>query len=482
MQQISRFPTRYEPLTRTFGAEASKNTFIRQEQDLTEIARLVKQAKTSGQSKLMFVYAPSESGAGKTTFIQSLDLFLPEIVATVHRIGGEQALDLEGLNDQIRKIPTTTTVTIVNIDGHESFAKNDNEYRNFGVQLNNCLRNRDDLVILWPVNNKAFAERVTEHLRVAAGSSIFGVHPIYHLVGLDKAAWPQVLDGILKIANWQLEDAALDLPTVEKLTDGSRNIGEYLDRIQAAIANNFDLSKVGFIPPQIVFAISSGKWEIRDVCRGLRRANSYYAEASRLQMYTTKSNAADWWNERNKSLKTCLPHVIALFNVQIVSLSASSVVHAVNNFADDSLKSLASSVTRNIGNAKTVMRSTELYKYSLGQDIDAREYGAATQDATFAAYEAIQQQSELKHKEINGSIMELAATAGGGFGTYELEVPQKATGGLIVDCIASQSNTDRDVFLEFHHKSKDESTYNKVSIYILTKLKEYAINFGISPP
>ena len=119
VQQISHFPTRYEPLVRTFGDEASKNTFIRQDADLTEVERLIQQVRTSGQSKLMFIYAPSQSGAGKTTFIQRLGLFLPDSVAQVHRIGGETALDLEGLVQRIRSIPPADKTTVVNIDGHE---------------------------------------------------------------------------------------------------------------------------------------------------------------------------------------------------------------------------------------------------------------------------------------------------------------------------------------------------------------------------
>lgn len=34
--------------------------------------------------------------------------------------------------------------------------------------------------------------------------------------------------------------------------------------------------------------------------------------------------------------------------------------------------------------------------------------------------------------------------------------------------------------LEFHHKADGESTTNKVAIYVLEKLKEYAINYGLA--
>ena len=480
MRSIVRFPTRYEPLVKTFG-EASRNTFIRQENDLGEIARIIKQVKTSGQSKLSFVYADSESGAGKTTFIQSLDLFLPELVAEVLRVSPEKSLNLEDLVTEIRAIPVNKKITVVNVDGHESFAKTEEEYRNFSVQLNTCLRNRDDLLLLWPVNNRQFADRLIEFLRGVAGESIFGAHKIYFMEGLKSESWPFVLDGILKIANWSLEDAALDPPMVIEITKNAKNIGEYLDLIQKAIAEGFDVEAIGFTPPQLVFVISSGSRTIRETCRGLRRADSYYAEASRLLMYTKKSNAAEWWQERSANLKTCLPHVIALFNVQLVTLSASAVVHSALSFGTESLQTLAEGVTRNVGNAKTVIKSTELHRYSLDADVDSREYGSATQEATLAAYARIQSESEKQHKSINDSILKLIAEAEGGFGPYQLEATPPDAKGLIVDAITSVSTAERPIYLEFHHKSGGESTPNKISIYMLDKLKEYSINFGVAP-
>jgi len=480
MRSIVRFPTRYEPLIRTFG-EASRNTFIRQEKDLSEIARILKQVRASGQSKLSFVYADSESGAGKTTFIQSLDLFLPELVTEVLRLSPQKSLNLEELVAEIGAIPVGKKITVVNVDGHESFAKTEEEYRNFSVQLNTCLRNRDDLLLLWPVNNRQFAERLIEFLRAVAGDSIFGAQRIYSLEGLQPESWPFVLEGILKIANWSLEDAALDPPSVIEITKDAKNIGEYLDLIQRAIAEGFDVEAIGFTPPQVVFVISSGSRTIREICRGLRRADSYYIEASRLLMYTKRSNAAEWWQERSTNLKTCLPHVIALFNVQLVTISASSVVHSALAFGSENLQSLAEGVTKNIGNAKTVIKSTELHRYSLDADVDSREYGSATQEATLTAYARIQSTSETQHKDINDSILKLVAEAEGGFGTYQLETTPADARGLIIDAITSTDSIDRPIFLEFHHKSEAESTPNKISIYILEKLKEYSINFGISP-
>jgi hypothetical protein len=91
---IKSLPSRYEPLVGLFGEQA-KTTFVKQEEDIKVIARLINQAHSAFQGKLQFIYSTTESGAGKTTFIQSLELFLPDFVDSVIRVinDGGDALD-----------------------------------------------------------------------------------------------------------------------------------------------------------------------------------------------------------------------------------------------------------------------------------------------------------------------------------------------------------------------------------------------------
>lgn len=476
---IKALPSRYEPLTRLFG-DGAKTTFVKQEDDLREVARLINQMHSAFQGKLQFVFNVTKSGAGKTTFIQSLDLFLPDLVDSVIRVNNDGGDALSTILTSIRTSVVKERVTIFNLDGHESFIYTDDQYRNFSVQLNALLRNRQDILLLWPVNDLKFAEKIVSILKSVGGNSPFGTHPIYEMRGLSKVQFSSVLEGILKVANWQLEDAALSWDVISEVTKAASNIGEYLDCVQDAIAQRFDVDKIGFEPPQVIFALSSGKPEVREICRNVRRADSFYLEASRLLMYTKRSNVADWWRERNKELKTSLAYVIALFNAQLVSLSGSAVVHAVHNFASEDLNDLISGVKKNLGNAQTVIKSTELYKYSVGEGADTKNYGKAVKDETVDSYYRIQEKSKEKHKEINSAVMQLVEKAGGGFSNIKYESSEGLTKGLLVDVVADINYLP--CFIEFHHKSELETVDNKVSIYILEKLKEYAINYRISTP
>lgn len=51
---------------------------------------------------------------------------------------------------------------------------------------------------------------------------------------------------------------------------------------------------------------------------------------------------------------------------------------------------------------------------------------------------------------------------------------------MSIDAIADRGSET--FYLEFHHKADSETDNNAVAIYILEKLKEYAINYRIAKP
>jgi len=91
-------------------------------------------------------------------------------------------------------------------------------------------------------------------------------------------------------------------------------------------------------------------------------------------MYTKRSNVAEWWQNRSTDLKSALPHIIAWFNAQLVSISASTVVHSILQFGPPDLKRLVEGVRADRGNARRVVASSELFKYLCGEATDNREY------------------------------------------------------------------------------------------------------------
>ena len=119
IKNIQQLPSRYEPLIRTLG-ETAQTTFFEQPKDLEVLKTLIAQVRSSNQGKWMFVYHPSASGAGKTTFIHSLSVFLPDHVEGVQRLPTPSHIKTAEIPAFLNSIPPSKRVTIVNFDQHES--------------------------------------------------------------------------------------------------------------------------------------------------------------------------------------------------------------------------------------------------------------------------------------------------------------------------------------------------------------------------
>ena len=472
--KITSLPTRYEPLMSTLGARA-KMTFVQPEEDIVAIKRFLAAAESSSQGKVLFLSAPS--GTGKSTFVHSLEVFLSDRIGAVVRLPPPHELAVSEIPAFLAKLPIQSKFTIVNFDGREAPYFNEPEYQTFLGALNGLLRTRRDLLVVWPVTDTTFSEKLIQLLERVGGKSAFGIAPQIQLNGISQDRFILVLNKLLQVANWSLEDAAISDSEVAALVDKTERIGVFLDELQSLIATRFDVGDMGIEFPTVLIAISSGESKIREVTRSIRRADSYYIEASRLLMYTKQSNVAEWWSNRSTNLRSALPHVIALFNAQLVSVSASTVVHAVLQHGDPDLKALVAGVRADRGNAKRVMESSELFKYLSGEALDNREYGSSVKEETLQSFSKIQAQSDRKHRAINDAILKLAAESGAAMPSLVLE--RSLVPGLQTDATFKEAGKPT-IALEFHHKATSESTNNKLAIYVLEKLKEYAINYGLA--
>lgn len=470
---IKSLPTRYEPLFGVFGDKV-KTTFVQNDSDLEELKRFISSADSAHQGKLLFLQGMS--GVGKTTLIHSLEVFVADKIASVVRLPPAHELPVGNIPSFVAAIPVSNRHTVVNFDAREAPHFDEAEYRTFLVELNGILRTRHDVLVIWPVNDDAFAQRMVDLLRQIGGDSAFGVTPSYSMKGLPRDKFRLALEKLLMMANWTLDDAAVTANEADNLIAKAERVGAFLDDLHRLIVNRFDLGGIGIAFPNLVLAISSSEPKIRETCRSLRRADSYYIEGSRLLMYTKRSNVADWWQSRSDNLKSALPHVIALFNAQLVSVSASAFVHSILQHGTEDLKSLVTGVRADKGNARRVVESSELFKFVSGAAIDNREYGSSVKEDTYLSYDRVQALSDEKHKSINTALMRMVVDCGATMTDMGYEV--SLVPGLQTDVAFTLAG--QQIALELHHKKAEEATANKLAIYILEKLKEYAINYGLS--
>lgn len=470
-----RIPSRFEPLQETFG-EQVPTILIRVEADLEMFARMAVAIQTARQGKFVFLFG--DAGSGKSTAGYSLPIFLPEYFAGQVRIPPPWELPHEQIPAYIFKyVPKKKTgITVVTIDRRETPDIDPQVFRSVLMQLNGMLRDRSDLLLVWPVNDPEFAERAVSALQQFGGQSAFGNHPIVELAGVPQEQFPLVLERMLNVAGWDLSEASVTWADVAAISADSPNIGTFLDRVQNLVTQRTNLSDRGIQLPSLVFAISSDG-NIQQVCRGLRRADTYYIEAARLLMHTRESNIAEWWKARERDPQGSLPFIVSMFQAQLVSLSPSSIVYAAGLYGNAKLHSLALGPQQNKGNARSAMKSTEFYRYFSGSRDRQRWGGQKPSPKTLDAYQRIQAVSKEDHKEINTSLLNLALDSGLQLGNVALE-QHLTDAGLQTDAVALFGSVQ--VALEFHHKSATECKESKVAVYVLEKLKEYACDFKLA--
>lgn len=474
-------PSRFEPLQEAFGDHRLPTVLIRVDSDIELFKRLAIKVRTAHQGKLIFLYG--ESGSGKTTTCYSLRIFLPDDFATYEVLPPPWELPHDQIPAYIAKRfaqRRDNRITIVAIDRREMPELDDVAFKRLLTQLNGLLRTRPDLLLIWPVTDEDFARRAADLLIQCGGYSALTGDPIVCLTGLAQRDYRTVLERMLNAMAWDLSDASVQWGEVDSIAARHSTIGGFLDEVQRLVAERtkIDRDGVGVRFPTLVIAISSDG-PIQQVCSQLRRANSYYIEGARLLMETRESNAAEWWLKRQDE-QYSLPFVIGQFQAQLVSLTPTTVVAAVGLHGGDETKPLVGRSGRSRASAVKSLMATEFYRYFTGHaDGIAGGSGAKPTLATLGAYQRIRALSETKHTEINRAIITLAQDAGINFGdvTYEDRLTER---GLRTDVVLRQDG--RTVALELHHKSKGECTPNKVAIYVLEKLKVYAIDYGLATP
>jgi hypothetical protein len=159
------------------------------------------------------------------------------------------------------------------------------------TNLNALLRDREDLLIVWPIVDKIFVEETIHMLNKVGGESAFSSSPYITLNGLDKVVYNDALEQLLRMNSSSIDDYAISPKELKEIQNESLTLGRFLNGVSKLMNSRTSTEYTGVELPTLVFVISSNG-EIQRTCRELRRASTYYTEAARLQMYTTKSKEA----------------------------------------------------------------------------------------------------------------------------------------------------------------------------------------------
>jgi energy-coupling factor transporter ATP-binding protein EcfA2 len=448
--------------------------------DLTVVKESIAELASANQGKLLFLIG--KTGVGKTTLAAACGLYLARYVTKVVTPPPDYELPLGELvvwlGKNVSPDDREQGIVVVNLDGRELPAVDPQARQAAMVNLNAYLRRTNNVLALWPVINRSFADEMIEILTQVGGSSALSRRQTYDVSGIPSTQYYDALSLILSVTATRLEDAAITRDEVENLCSKATSIGDYLRLVHDLVVSRYDLGEIGTHLPRINIVVSSNG-DSSEACRMLRRGSKYLADPERLLQFSRANVADDWRKYGKRNAKHGLPFVTSLFEVRLLNLTGSMVVNACA-FSPD--RELFRAVRRHYpnpvkSNAANTMKKSSLIRSLMDQE-DVGPSGASSRAQVSQAYNEVQKLSKEKHRVINEAIVDVIT------GQLDIALPElcfeyepHGHEHLRVDCWFQRG--DRPETLEFTHRKVEELSPATISSYTLGKLMDYARDYGL---
>jgi hypothetical protein len=473
-------PTRYEGLLDAVGSEGIGQVLLESESDLTALKEVLVEVKSAGQGKVLFLLGGT--GVGKTTLAASTQIYLATQVSKVLTPPPDYELPLSELpawlNKHVDAKDRGRGVVVVNLDGRELPATDVTARQAAMVNLNAYLRRTPNLLAVWPVVNRAFAEDLLALLDEVGGRSAIARKQIHEVIGLPKSRYFDALQLLLSATGTRLEDAAVTRQEAESLVPKSDSIGDFMNAVHDLVVQRYDIGDLGTRLPRVSIVVSSNG-DSSDACRMLRRGSKYLLDPERLLQFSRANVADDWRTYGKRNARHGLPFIASLFEVRLLNLTGSMVVNACAFSPDHRLRNAVRTHYPSPvkSNAANTMKSCSLVRSLMGQE-DVGPAGGAASDEVGKAYLAVQALSKGAHKVINEAIVSvLTDQLSISLPDLRFEYQPHQHEALQVDCWFTRD--DRPETLEFTHRQADELTPAGISSYALGKIRDYARDYGL---
>jgi hypothetical protein len=332
-------PTRYEGLLETVGSKGIGQVLLESEPDLAVLKETLVEVKSAGQGKVLFLLGGT--GVGKTTLAASSQIYLATQVSKVVTPPPDYELPLSELpawlNKNVEPRERTRGVVLVNLDGRELPATDATARQAAMVNLNAYLRRTPNLLAVWPVVNRSFAEELLRLLDEVGGKSAIARRQIHEVVGLPKSRYLDALQLLLSASGTRLEDAAVTCAEVEALIPNAESIGDFMRSVHDLVVQRYDIGDLGTRLPRVSIVVTSNG-DSSDACRMLRRGSKYLADPERLLQFSRANVADDWRKYGKRNARHGLPFIASLFEVRLLNLTGSMVVNACAFSPDQRLR------------------------------------------------------------------------------------------------------------------------------------------------
>lgn len=462
-------PDRFETL-RSVPTGVLQGIVVPIDSMLSEIDHRFEDMRAAGKGSLMILRG--QSGAGKSTFLDTVGLFRAEVETT--RIRAD-----ENIVDALAALGAHAGPRIVVLEGREALRDvSDEELESALHAINSYSRSEGaDTLFVWPTNTDDLTERLASLGDAIGASGLFGVDgPVVRFEGPDRSMWVSIAERTVSALNQGAQLSALGVTTdrAASLVENSDTVGHYLATIRGELIRNTRRVKSLQVVKQerLWVVVIAGNDPDNDVA-ALTRGSGSYVDVERALSATEANIVAEL-----KRYPDQLGILGTVLDARIVHVSTLTAQAVARQFGGDPLHAemrARKASTSPDESAAQRLKDSELGVVAAGGVLGVRRRGKKPGSSSQAAFSVLAEIAQKNDGLLNDAIAralvatELASVA-------ETEVPIQGAGVRYLSDIVATVGSEP-VRLEVMWRK--QTSRAEIANYTLTKLNNYARAIGL---
>jgi hypothetical protein len=393
-------PDRFEGLRAEAGAGQLRSIVAPVTSALKSIDERFIEMRSARRGALMILRG--ESGAGKSTFLDTVGLFR-DGVAT-ERISGSTEI-----SDGLSSLPSPGQPRVVVLEGREALGEESTNTLEAGLHAINAFVRSDqgqDTLLVWPTNTDDLTKRLVSIAETLGAEALFGVRdPVERFSGPPQGEFVSIAERTVAALNEGASLAALGISESQAadMAGEAETIGRYLAEIRRQLVEN-NARVRGLLATEqyrLWTVVIAGNDPEGDVA-ALTRGGHAYADIDRL-LTATAANIV----EELRKYPEQLGILGTVLDAKILHLDRVTTLAVAREFGDTRLHSLmreAGMSTTADPKAGERLASSELGLILAGGSLGTRKRGSKAGGGTDAAFKSLAQIARTNDAAINRAV------------------------------------------------------------------------------
>ena len=471
-EQHLRVPDRFESI-RDMGEQTLRGVITPVEHELQKLDEQFEDLDSAGRGGFMILRG--DSGAGKSTFLDTVFLFRDGI----HTITIPGSADIAS---DLSKLGRTSERRIVVLEGREALLDISQPVLERSMHaVNSFIKSPSGVstLVVWPTNTDSLAASLAKLGQQIGGRALLGTgDAVTQFMGPEPAQFVAIGERTLSALNQgaSLTDLGLTSEHAEEIAREVSNVGDFMSELRMTLIKNGAAIRrlLKSEQPRLWVVVIAGNDPDADVA-AITRGGSARADIDRLMSATSANIVATL-----KNVPDTLGILGTVLDARIFHIEQIAALAIVREFANDNLRSIMKDANLSTSRDKAALDrilASEIGLTFSNKNLGTRRRGRRAGSKTKKAFLSLAAIASKNDGLLNRAIGEALVNAGL-VDSYVLEAPLGTTQKYYTDLLVRKDNEV--IRIEFMWRTTTGRA--EISNYVLTKLANYAKSIRLMKP